>query len=466
MKVNLPLDSDVPITTDQNGMNHTFSNDALFLGQLKSIEEKINQRRLHEATQELNVLGKTARRDPRLFLLGSRLAQAAGNPKGILEGARLAHQLAPGWPVATIYLAEVLADQGELEEALSVAEKAVQQALVGMPAQQRAELLGKAATVAHRLGLHAKTLLWLREAERIYPEDRAIRQKIARTLIESGQAGLAVEILTELLRELPGNASLLSDRLRACLVADQRAQAVEDGNALVSLEPDNQVHPFHLALAQGLTPTTQPEQVICAFYDGCAARFDRDMVGRANYRLPIQVAQMIHQWHPDRRGDVLDLGCGTGLLGANLGPIVGVLVGVDLSGAMLAQAGRHGVYDRFHQVNVLDALRETPSALYHVIAALDVLIHVGALETVIPNAWRILLPGGRFVFSFETSEVDAAEYALQPDYHYVHQRRYVRRLLEEAGFDPIDMQDCTLRVEVERPVTGVLVNAVKSGAKH
>lgn len=462
MKVNLPLDSDVPMTTDQNGMNHPFSNDALFLARLKSIEEKINQRRLPEAAQELNVLGKTARGDPRLFLLGSRLAQAAGNPKGVLEGARMAHQLAPAWPVATIYLAEVLADQGEVEDALSAAEKAVQQALIGMPAQQRAELLGKAATIAHRLGLHARTLLWLREAERISPDDRAIRQKIARTLIESGQAGLAVEILSELLRELPGNASLLSDRLRACLVADQRAQAVEDGNALVSLEPDNQVHRFHLELALGLTPRTQPEPVICAFYDGCAALFDRDRVGRAQYRLPMQVAQMIHQWHPDRRADILDLGCGTGLLGANLGPKEGVLVGVDLSGAMLAQASRHGVYDRFHQVNVLDALRETPPALYHVIAALDVLIHVGALESVIPNAWRILLPGGRFVFSFETSGPEAAEYALQPDYHYVHQRGYVRRLLDEAGFAPIDMQDCTLRVEAGRPIAGVLVSAVKS----
>ncbi len=442
-------------------MNSPFSHDPLFLGQLKSIEEKISQRRLQEATQELNLLGKYARHDPRLFLLASSLAQAADNPTGVLEGARQAHQLAPAWHVATIYLARVLADQGETEEAMSLAEAAVQQAPVSMTPAERAELLGKAATVAHRLIVYSQALHWLREAEKISPSDIAIRQKIARTLIDGGEPGQAADILTELLRELPGNPSLLSDRLRAYLRADKKSQAVDDGRALLSLEPDNEVHRFHLELALGLTPRTQPEPVICAFYDACAARFERDMVGPLQYQLPTQVAQMIHQWHPDRKADVLDLGCGTGLLGANLAPTQGVLVGVDLSGAMIAQASRHRVYHRFHQVNLLDAVRETPAEHYHVIAALDVFIHVGALDSVMPNVWRILLPGGHFVFSLQADTTDAPEYALQADYHYVHQRRYIQRLLDEAGFDAIEMQDCVLRVEAGEPVAGVLVSAMR-----
>ena len=103
-------------------------------------------------------------------------------------------------------------------------------------------------------------------------------------------------------------------------------------------------------------------------------------------RQPKEVAEMIHLWHPDHRGDVLDLGCGTGSLGMCLGPIEGVLVGVDLSQAMIDRAIPHGVYNRFHRVNVLDALQATPGDLYHVITAIDTLNYVGDLQTVIPNA--------------------------------------------------------------------------------
>ena len=47
-----------------------------------------------------------------------------------------------------------------------------------------------------------------------------------------------------------------------------------------------------------------------------------------------------------------------------LGPVNGHLIGVDLSEKMIQQAARHGVYSRFHRVNMLDALRETPSDLF------------------------------------------------------------------------------------------------------
>ena len=85
---------------------------------------------------------------------------------------------------------------------------------------------------------------------------------------------------------------------------------------------------------------------------------------------------------------VLDLGCGTGLLGLMLGKIAGSMIGVDASIKMIEQAEKHGVYDRFHTVNLLDALRETDASQYHVIAALDVFIYVGDLAQAIARCLR------------------------------------------------------------------------------
>ncbi|MEO8117741.1 MAG: methyltransferase domain-containing protein [Rhodoferax sp.] len=449
-------------------MKNSFSHAAPYIAQLKSIEQQINQNQLQEAAQQLNRVAKTAPHDPRLFLLGSRLAEAAGNPEGILKAARKAHQFAPQWPVATMHLAGVLANRDEAEEAMALATQALQQATtqvtqVGQAPQSSnpTELLIQAAAVAQRLNLHPQALQWLRQAEKVSPDDANLRHQIARSLTNTGDYAGAIDIFTELLQQQPDSQALLLDRLRACLNAQQTEQAVRDGEALVALAPDHAVYPFYLDIARGLTPATQPASLVSGLFDGFAARYDLHWVVQLQYKLPRDVAQMIHDWHPDRKADVLDLGCGTGLLGVCLGPIEGVLVGVDLSKGMIEQAGLHNVYDSFHQVNVPDALQATPENLYHVITALDVFNYVGDLAPVVPNAYRILLPNGHFVFSCEAGAEGEADYTLQRTYRYTHQRSYVQRLLEQAGFKDIEMQDRVLRYEADQPVQGFLVTARK-----
>ena len=440
-------------------MKKPYSQAAQHIAQLKTIELLINNMQLQQAAQQLTRLTVTAGHDPRLFLLGSRLAEAAGNPDGSLAAARKAHQLAPEWPTATVYLAGVLASRDEAEEAMALAEKSLQ-------GSQDAALLTQAAAVAQRLSQFAEALQWLRQAQEIAPTDASLRHQIARILADSGDHMGAVAVFTELLQENPNSPVLLVDRLRVHLKAQQNAQAILDGEALLAIEPDSAVYRFYLDMARGLTPATQPAALVAELFDGFALRYDQYWTGQLLYKLPRDVAQMINEWHPDRQGDVLDLGCGTGLLGACLGPIKGVLVGVDLSGQMIAQAGRHQVYDSFHQVNLLDALQATPENLYHVITALDVLNYVGNLEAVIPNACRILLPGGRFVFSCEAGAHEEADYTLPMTYRYTHRRNYVQRLLDEAGFKNVVIEDRVLRYEAEQPVHGFLVTAVKQQASE
>src|SRR5665647_2103477 len=140
-------------------MQTPYSHAEPYLAQLKSIEQQINQNQLQEAALQLNLLSRNNPRDPRLFLLGSRLAEAARNPDGMLQAARKAHELAPQWPVASIHLASVLASRGEAEEAMAMTGQAIQQATA--QASQTTvdiELLTKAATVAQRLDLHPQAL--------------------------------------------------------------------------------------------------------------------------------------------------------------------------------------------------------------------------------------------------------------------------------------------------------------------
>ena len=103
------------------------------------------------------------------------------------------------------------------------------------------------------------------------------------------------------------------------------------------------------------------------------------MVAGLKYQLPRRIAELLVQTWPDRRFNLLDLGCGTGLLGLYLGPIEGHIIGVELSQKMIDQATRHGVYSRFHRVNLRDALAATPADHYEAIVCADVLPYVGDL---------------------------------------------------------------------------------------
>jgi predicted TPR repeat methyltransferase len=149
------------------------------------------------------------------------------------------------------------------------------------------------------------------------------------------------------------------------------------------------------------------------------------------------------------------------LLGACLGRVNGVIVGVDLSAAMIEKAHQHGVYAQFNQVNVLDALQHTPENHYDVITALDVLVYVGDLTPVIPNAHRILTTGGRFVFSCEAATPDVESFALLSTQRYAHQQAHVQQLLESAGFQDIQIQSHDIRLEAGVPVKGFVVSAQK-----
>jgi predicted TPR repeat methyltransferase len=128
---------------------------------------------------------------------------------------------------------------------------------------------------------------------------------------------------------------------------------------------------------------------------------------------------------------------------------------------MIEQAKRHQVYDKFHNVDLLEALEATPEALYDVIAALDVFIYAGDLSRAVPDALRILRPGGQFIFSCEAALPGEADLVLRPSRRFAHQRSHVEALCREAGFATVSVEELELRYENFEPIGGFLVTATK-----
>ncbi len=425
-------------------------------GHLEKARKQIHQGKLQQAAQTLNQAQRLAPGDARLFMMASLMAEKSGNLPGAFDAMRRCVAVAPNWAPGRLELALLLARHNQFPEALELAQKVAKQE------PKNLLVLANVVDIAHRAGHLQMAVEQLRRGLELVPNDPQLRLLLAQDLSALGEHTAAVEQWESLLQEQAQNPHILNGLVQAHLAAGQPAAALPHAKALAELEPDNPTHAYYLALAQGETPAQQPVEISSKLFDNMAPTYDIHMVHQLGYRLPKLVAERIVQSYPDKKLNALDLGCGTGLLGVHLGRLDGFLIGVDVSTKMVEQAARFGVYDRFHTVNIHDALRETPDALYHVLAALDVFIYAGDLSQAVGNAHRILLPGGDFYLSCEVAPEDGPDMVLQTTGRYAHKRSHVQALCEQAGFAQVDIQDVVIRQEGGQAVQGFLVQAHKA----
>ncbi len=215
-------------------------------------------------------------------------------------------------------------------------------------------------------------------------------------------------------------------------------------------------HPvaLHLQAAyQGALPERCSPGFVTATFDRFAASFD-DTLTRLHYTGPQLVRE--HLADPDlgaSKLDVLDLGCGTGLIGVELAPYARDLQGVDLSAAMLAQAAARAVYTRLQQADLVDFLAGT-DATFDLITCLDTCIYLGRLDTMFAGVARCLRDGGQFLFTTEKLEDPQAVpgYHLRLSGRYAHHPAYVSAALEDCGLQVVHCIDTTLRMESGYPI--------------
>jgi predicted TPR repeat methyltransferase len=232
-------------------------------------------------------------------------------------------------------------------------------------------------------------------------------------------------------------------------------------------EPDNPIARHMIAALSGdAVPDRADDAYVRTVFDDFAETFDRTLA-RLQYRAPQLLADLLKQGRTDADEpvDVLDAGCGTGLVGPFVKPFARTLTGVDLSPGMLAHASRRGVYDALHEAELCDFLRHHPGQ-FDVIVAADTINYFGDLLPVLAATAAVLRPGGRFLFSLEdlVSGEDLADdetIRLNDHGRYAHSEPYLRDCLAKAGLKPASLSKATIRTESAVPVTGLFVDAIK-----
>ena len=131
-------------------------------------------------------------------------------------------------------------------------------------------------------------------------------------------------------------------------------------------------------------------------------------------------------------GSVLDLGCGTGLLGFEIKDICTTLIGVDLSDNMLCEAKFKNVYSKLHKAEITDYLAKS-HLNFNYFMATDVFIYVGDLSDVFRLIKSRNKRSGTLIFS--TEHTIEHGFHLQKTGRYSHSKTYIESLCEEFDYE-------------------------------
>jgi predicted TPR repeat methyltransferase len=218
-----------------------------------------------------------------------------------------------------------------------------------------------------------------------------------------------------------------------------------------------------LARLSGLAPVDgAPAAFVAGLFDQYADSFDKDLRDNLGYRAPEILAEAVARALGNGPFACLDAGCGTGLAGVALRPLLSRLDGVDLSPRMIEKARQRGLYDRLDAADLVAILTSRPAA-YDLVAAADVLIYLGDLTALFQAAWQALKGGGGFAFTTECHDGDG--FLLQDSRRISHGDAYLRRLAVETGFQVLAFERVSVRRDRDQPVPGCVAVLRKASSE-
>lgn len=138
---------------------------------------------------------------------------------------------------------------------------------------------------------------------------------------------------------------------------------------------------------------------VVELYDSWADDYDDELLDELGYVAPQLTAEAFRRHVPDHGAMVLDVGCGTGLVGEELAKAGYRHVdGLDISGEMLARAQKKGVYEALFQADLTQSL-DLPSAHYDAVISSGTFTHGHVGPEGLDELVRVTKPGGVICFT-------------------------------------------------------------------
>ena len=373
---------------------------------------------------------------------------ATGRKNLALDANQTAVALSPQDAEAHCNLGTTLQELGRLGEA----EASYNQAI---------ELKPDYAEAHYNLGNTHKKMGMLHEAEANYTRVIALKPDYADAHYNLGNTHKKMGMLYEAEANYTRAIALKPDYAEAhynlgnTLLELRRLDEAEGSyTQALALKPDYSTAKHMLAALTGETTATAPRDYVEGLFDNYADKFENSLVENLEYKIPRLIAEMILKHSKiNALGSIMDLGCGTGLLGTEIRQFCEYLEGIDLSRKMLDEAQKKNIYDKLVKVDIIFYLSNATLNFDYFVST-DVFVYIGDLSDVFKLIKSRNKTGGKLAFS--TEDYDGDGFFLEKSGRYSHSKKYIEGLCKKFGYKLCHFETQALRKDKNRYIRGGL----------
>jgi len=303
-----------------------------------------------------------------------------------------------------------------------------------------------------QLNRHEEALASLDMAIRLSPNEGIFFYHFAIVFERTGDVDLAIKAYERAL-ELDDSLAVIWNSLAQLYVKNKNfSNAINAYENLLVHHPENH-HARHMLLSlSGSDVTKATKEYIEDYFDSASSYFDEHLQNNLNYNLPQQICSLSTSYL-NQNSKVLDLGCGTGLVGQELADLNCDIVGVDLSSKMLEIAREKNIYSKLFQQDIFDYLQTSKDNIYDMVSAADLFIYIGSLEAIFIEVFRTLKDDAVFVFSTQDCDKD---FTLLSTGRFAQSESYIADIAQSSGFEEVSRNKVVIREEIGEAESGFL----------
>lgn len=362
---------------------------------------------------------------------------------GKTEAAISAYQNAittnPNYAEAYYNIGICLTEQGNVNEAVNAYKKAT------LIKPHYAEAHNNMGNALHDKGKLEEALSAYNKAISIKPDYAETYCNIGITLNFQNKLDEALEAFNTAININPNYAEAYFNI--GLILQDQGKpqEAIEAYNKVLSLNPNHLSTKHMISALTGNTNEIAPREYVENLFDGYAQNFEISLVNKLAYKTPELIKDILTESDSKKSlGNILDLGCGTGLLGTEIKNHCSRLDGIDLSNKMLMIANQKNIYDNLNQYDLVEYLSSMPLDFDYYIAC-DVFVYIGDLSEIFRLIKSRNSKACSLVFSTEHTEKDG--YHILKTGRYSHSKSYIESLCIKFGYNISHFSTSNLRKE-------------------
>ena len=380
-------------------------------------------------------------------MLGAVL-EKTGRKSEAVDANQTAVALSPQDADAHFNLGNTLRELGRLDEALASYAQAI--ALKPDFAQAHYNL----GNTLKELGRLDEALESYKQAIALKPDYALAHSNLGNTLKELGRLDEALESYTQAITLKPDFAEAHSNLGNTLNELGRLDDALASYKQAIALNPEYSSAKHMLSALTGETTESAPRDYVENLFDNYATKFESSLVYNLEYKIPRVIAEIIIKDSKfDLLGSIMDLGCGTGLFGAEIKQFCKRLEGIDLSQKMLDEAMKKDIYNKLIKEDIL-AYLSNASLNFDYFVSTDVFIYIGDLSDIFRLIKSRNKTGGKLVFS--TEDYDGDSFFLEQSGRYSHSKKYIEGLCKKFGFELRHFETQALRKDKNQYISGGL----------